>query len=144
MVAQSKVGTDVSIKILRSGKEYTIRLVIAELPREVAEAVPNQMPDESEIGALTGLTVMNLTKEIARQLGFPKDEKGVVVVRVEPASPADEAGIKKGDIIKEMDRKRVDNLEDFNRIASNMGKNETVLLFIARGDKKFYVTLKAS
>jgi len=144
MVAQSKVGSEVSIKILRSGKEYTVRLVIAELPREVAEVVPNQIPDDSELGALTGLTVMSLTKEIARQLGFSKDEKGVVVVRVEPESPADEAGIKKGDIIKEIDRKRVDYLEDFNRIATNMKKNETVLLFIARGDKKFYVTLKAS
>jgi serine protease Do len=118
--------------------------VIVELPREVAEVVPNQIPEDSELGALTGLTVMNLTKEIARQLGFSKDEKGVVVVRVDPASPADEAGMKKGDIIKEIDRKRIDNLEDFNRIASNMKKNETVLLFVARGDKKFYVTLKAS
>jgi serine protease Do len=144
MVAQSKVGSEVSMKILRAGKEYAVKLVIVELPREVAEVVPNQIPEDSEIGALTGLTVMNLTKEIARQLGFSKDEKGVVVVRVDSASPADEAGIKKGDIIKEIDRKRIDNLEDFNRIASSMKKNETVLLFVARGDKKFYVTLKAS
>lgn len=144
MVAQSKVGSDVSIKILRSGKEYTVRLVIAELPREVAEAVPSNLPDDLEAGALTGLSVMSLTKEIARQLGFTKDEKGVVVVRVDPASPADEAGIKKGDVIKEVDKKQVGTLEDFNRIASNLKKNETVLLFITRGDKKFYVTLKAS
>jgi len=144
MVAQSKVGVDVSIKILRAGKEYTVRLVIGELPREVAEVVPNQTPDNPETGALTGLTVMSLTKEIVKQLGFNKDEKGVVVVRVEPASPADEAGIKKGDIIKEVDRKRVDNLEDFNKIISNIKKEEPVLLFIARGDKKFYLTLKTS
>lgn len=144
MVAQSKVGSDVSIKVLRSGKEYNAKLVIAELPREVAEVAPNQMPEESEMGALTGLTVMGLTKEIARQLGFSKDEKGVVVVKVEPASPADEAGIKKGDIIKEIDRKQVNNHDDFNRIASTTKRSETVLLFVARGDKKFYVTLKAS
>jgi serine protease Do len=144
MVAQSKVGSDVTIKILRSGKEYTVRLVIAELPREVAEAMPKKIPEDLEAGAFTGLTVMSLTKEIAKQLGFTKDETGVVVVRVEPASPADEAGIKKGDIIKEVDRNQVDNLEDFNRIASNAKRNETVLLFITRGDKKFYVTLKAS
>jgi serine protease Do len=102
------------------------------------------MPDDSEMGALTGLTVMGLTKEIARQLGFSKDEKGVVVVKVEPASPADEAGIKKGDIIKEIDRKQINNLEDYNRIASATKRSETVLLFVARGDKKFYVTLRAS
>ncbi len=144
MVSQSKVGSDVLIKILRSGKEYAVRLVVAELPREVAEVAPDQMPDDSEMGALTGLTVMGLTKEIARQLGLSKDERGVVVVKVEPATPADEAGIKKGDIIKEIDRKQISNLEDYNRIASITKRNDTVLLFVARGDKKFYVTLKAS
>ena len=87
---------------------------------------------------------MGLTKEIARQLGLSKDERGVVVVKVEPATPADEAGIKKGDIIKEIDRKQISNLEDYNRIASITKRNDTVLLFVARGDKKFYVTLKAS
>lgn len=144
MVSQSKVGSDVSIKILRSRKEYNLRLAIGELPREIAEIVPSQPDKSEEMGALTGLSVMDLTKEIAKQLGLSKDEKGVVVVRVEPASPADEAGIKKGDIIKEVDRKQIGNLKDFNKIVSTTKKSETVLLFVARGDKKFYVTLKAS
>ena len=144
MVAQSKTGSEVSMKILRSGKEYTVKVIIVEMPREIAEVVPSQLPNDSEAEALTGLTVMDLTKEIARQLGLYKDEKGVVVVKVEPGSPADEAEIKKGDIIKEIDRKKVDNLGDFNRIASNIKKDETVLLFINRGGKRFYVILKAS
>jgi serine protease Do len=144
MVAQSKIGIEIPIKILRSGKEYTVKATIAELPRETAEVTPSESPDDSEVKALTGLTVMGLTKEIARQLGLNKDEKGVVVVRVEPGSPADEAGIKKGDIVKEIDRKRVDTLDDFNKIASNIKKNETVLLFINRGNKKFYAPLRAS
>jgi serine protease Do len=144
MVAQSKIGIEIPIKILRSGKEYTVKATIAELPRETAEVTPSESPEDSEVKALTGLTVMGLTKEIARQLGFNKDEKGVVVVRVEPGSPADEAGIKKGDIVKEIDRKRVDTLDDFNKIASNIKKNETVLLFINRGNKKFYAPLRAS
>ena len=65
-------------------------------------------------------------------------------MKVEPGSPADEAEMKKGDIIKEIDKKKVDNLGDFNRIASNIKKDETVLLFINRGGKRFYVILKAS
>jgi serine protease Do len=145
MVAQSKVGTEITMKILRSGKEYTVKAVVSEMPREVAEVRPSQLPADAETSALTGLAVMDITKEIARQLGLTKeDERGVIVVRVEHGSPADEAGIRKGDIIKEVDRKRVDNLEDFNKIASKIKENETVLLFITRGNKKFYVTLKAS
>ena len=143
MVAQSKTGSEIAMKILRSGKEFTIRVVIIELPKEVADVVPNQLPNDAQAEAFTGLTVMDLTKEIVRQLGFHKDERGVVVVRVEPGSPADEAEIKKGDIIKEIDKKEINTLEDFNRIASNMKKSETLLLFINRSGKMFYVILKA-
>jgi serine protease Do len=144
MVAQSKVGSEISMKILRSGHEYAIKVFIVELPREVAEVVQDKVQNDTEAEILAGLTVMDITKEIIKQLGFNKDERGVVVVRVEPGSPADEAEIKRGDIIKEMDEKEVDDMEDFNRIASNIKKNETVLFFINRGGKRFYVVLKAS
>ena len=73
-----------------------------------------------------------------------QDEKGVVVVRVEPGSPADDAEIKKGDIIKEINKKEIYNLEDFNRITKNIKKNESVLLFINRSGKKYYIIIKAS
>ena len=144
MVAQSKGGSEISIRIFRSGKEYTVKVVIVDLPKEIAEVVPDRLPKDSEADVLIGLAVMDLTREIARQLGFNKDEGGVVVIRVEPGSPADEAEIKKGDIIKEIDKKRIDNLEDFNRITSTINKNETVLLFVNRGGKRFYIILKAS
>ncbi len=144
MVAQSKAGSEITLKILRAGKEFTVKALITELPREVAEAAPEQAPDNSELKALTGLTVMDLSKEIIRQLGFNKDEKGVVVVKVEAGSPADDAEIKKGDVIKEINKKAVNSSEDFNRIATNVKTNDSVLLFINRNGKKFYVILRAS
>jgi serine protease Do len=106
--------------------------------------MPEQLPDNSELKALTGLTVMDLSKEIIRQLGFNKDEKGVVVVKVEAGSSADDAEIKKGDVIKEINKKAVNSSEDFNRIATNIKTNDSVLLFINRNGKKFYVILRAS
>jgi serine protease Do len=144
MVAQSKTGSDITMKILRAGKEFTVKVNIIELPREVAEVAPENLPHDTEARVLAGLTVMDLSREIVRQLGFNKDEKGVVVTRVEPGSPADESEIKKGDVIKEINKKEIDNLEDYNRIASNIKWSESVLLFINRGGKKFYVILKAS
>jgi len=144
MVAQSKTGSEITLKILRAGKEFAVKVLIVELPREVAEVSPERLPNDTEAKALTGLTVMDLSREIVRQLGFNKDEKGVVVVRVEPGSPADDAEIKKGDIIKELNKKEIDNLEDFNRITKNIKKNESVLLFINRSGKKYYIILRAS
>lgn len=144
MVAQSKSGSVIPVKILRLGKEYTFKVVILELPKEMAEIAPVNLSDEAKEYALTGLVVMDLTKEIIIQLGYNKDEKGVIVARVEPGSPADEAEIKKGDIIKEVNRKAINSVEDFNRIALGIQKNESVLLFINRNGKKFYTVLKAS
>jgi len=144
MVAQSRAGSEIALKVLRSGKEFTVKVTIAELPREVAEVQPDQLPHDTDARVLTGLTVMDLSREIVRQLGFDKDEKGVVVVRVEPGSPADDAQIKKGDIIKEINKKEIYSLEGFNRIATNIKRDRSVLLFVKRGGKKFYVILKAS
>jgi serine protease Do len=67
----------------------------------------------------------------------------VVVVKVEAGSPADDAEIKKGDVIKEINKKSVNSSEDFNRIAANIKTNDSVLLFINRNGKKFYVILRA-
>jgi len=143
MVAQSKAGGEIALKVLRAGKELAIRVIITELPREAAEASPETLPDNAE-KALAGLTVMDLSKEIIRQLGFNKDEKGVVIVKVEPGSPADDAEIKKGDIIKEINKKTVNNTEDFNRISTNVKASDSVLLFVNRNGKKFYVILRTS
>ena len=87
---------------------------------------------------------MELTKEVARQLGLHKEEKGVVVVRVEPGSNAEESGIRKGDVIQEIDRKKVEKLADYNRIIMALRPGDTVLLFMNRSGKKFYVTLRTS
>jgi serine protease Do len=144
LVAQSRAGSEITMKMLRGGREFVVKVSIVELPREVAEVVPELLPDDSEARVLTGLTVMDLTKEIVRQLGFNKEERGVIVVRVEPGSPAYEAEMRKGDVIKEINRKEIDNLETFNRLAADIKRNESVLLFVNRGEKKFYVLLKAS
>ncbi|MEF9476263.1 MAG: PDZ domain-containing protein [Candidatus Mariimomonas ferrooxydans] len=96
----------------------------------------------AEENALAGFSVTYLTAGIAKQLGLSRDEQGVVIVKVEPYSDADKAGLKRGDVIHEMNKKRVINLRDFNNITPNIRKGDTVLLFINRGGKKFYITLK--
>jgi len=87
---------------------------------------------------------MDLTKEIARQIGLQAGENGAVVVRVEPGSAADDAGLKKGDVIQEIDRKRVTGVGDFNKIISSIGPSDTTLLFVNRAGKRFYITIKGS
>jgi serine protease Do len=144
MVAESAVGTTVPVTILRGGKEYGLKVMIAELPAEVAEAAPAEGRGDSDPEGLAGLSVVELTKEIGRQLGLRKEEKGVVVVRVESGSSSEEAGIRKGDVIQEIDKKKIGGVEEYRRILSGLNPNETVLLFVNRGGKKFYVVLRLS
>ena len=144
IVAQSKAGSQVTIKILRGGKEYNLNVAIAEYPKEISEAMPESSHEDAQREALAGLEVIELSKEIAQQLGLNRDEKGVVVVRVEPGSAAEDANIKKGDVIQEIDNKKVNTLNDFNKVASNIKPGEAVLLFINRGGQRFYAVIRAS
>lgn len=142
MVAQSLVGSQIKMKLLRKDREVAVTATITELPSEVASAAPSSSPDmEMARNALSGIAVMDLNRAIAKQLGIYKDEKGVVVVKIEPGSAAEDANIKKGDIIQEIDRQKIEGLNDFNRVVSRIGPEDTVLLFVNRSGKKFYVTL---
>jgi serine protease Do len=141
MVSQSRAGAEVSVKILRGGKEYTLKAVVAELPKEAAGTLQEPFPEDARTNAFSGITVKELTREIARQLGIGFEEKGVVIVRIEPGSPADDAGLKRGDVIQEIDRKRITGVEEYKRIAAATQPGDTSLLFVNRGGKKFYLTL---
>jgi serine protease Do len=142
IVAQTRIGASVPVKLLRADKEVTLTVTITELPANVPDFVPSSNRD-LDIGenALTGITVVDLNPAIAKQLGLEREDRGVVIVKIESGSAAEEAGIRKGDVIQEIDRKRINDLNDFNKIVSKLDADATVLLFINRGGKKSYATL---
>lgn len=142
MVAQSEIGSSVSIKVLRQNRELTLKAIIKELPSEPSEIIPSSTEDEQKENALSGIAVMDLNTAITKQLGLSHDEKGVVVIRVDADSPAESSDIKKGDVIQEIDRQKVENINDFNRIASKIKSGDTVLLYLNRNGRKFYVALQ--
>ncbi|MBI4688219.1 MAG: DegQ family serine endoprotease [Nitrospirae bacterium] len=144
IVSQSEIGGTVKLKIIRGGKPFSIEAVVAELPKETAEAAPEKPSEEpGGEGALSGFSVMELTPDIAKQLGLRREEKGVVIVKVEPESMAEEAGLRKGDVIQEVNKRRINSLPDFSSVVSRLKEGDTVLLFINRGGQRFYITLKA-
>ncbi|MCI0469629.1 MAG: PDZ domain-containing protein, partial [Nitrospirae bacterium] len=68
----------------------------------------------------------------------------VVVARIEPGSQSEEIGLKRGDVLLEIDRQKIKNLNDLNRVSSKIKKGDTVLLFINRGGRRFYATIPQS
>jgi len=89
-----------------------------------------------------GITVEPLTPQLARQLGLNEGEKGVVISSVDPGSPAAEAGLRPGDVIKEVDRQEIKSVEDYNRAMAKANPKEGLLLLIKRGAGALYVVLK--
>ncbi|OGW19922.1 MAG: hypothetical protein A2X55_03810 [Nitrospirae bacterium GWB2_47_37] len=143
MVAQSNIGSQVDIKILRRDREITLKAIIMELPSEMGEVIPSSSRAPNSAGnALSGITVMDLNAAIAKQLGMDKDEKGVVIIKVEYGASAEDAGVRKGDVIQEIDRQRINGLNDFNKAVSKIKQGDTVLLFINRGGKRLYTALQ--
>ena len=143
-VAQSKVGSKIALSILRDGKTLSVSVNITEFPQDLAQAEPAAPEDDlfTEEKTLAGLRVTDLTHDIAKQLGLSKNDNGIVIVKVAPYSAAEEAGLKKGDVIQEINKKRVKDLNDFNKILPGIREGDTVLLFVNRSGNKFYITLK--
>jgi len=88
-----------------------------------------------------GLRVGSVTPDIAKQLALPRAE-GVVVEDVEAGSAAQEAGLRKGDVIFEVNRQRIKNEKDYRTEMEKAKPDQGVLLLIHRRGSTFFVTLK--
>jgi serine protease Do len=134
IVAATPVGKSVTIKLLRNGKVLDRQVKIGEMEEktEVAKA-----PSSSKS---LGITVQNLTPDIAKGLGLKK-ETGVVVTRVEPGSPADNAGIQQGDVIQEVNRKPVKDVDDFVQKVEKAKDQDNVLLLLQRGQNSLFAAV---
>jgi serine protease Do len=88
-----------------------------------------------------GISVQNLTPAMAKRLRL-KSETGVVVTRVEPGSPAADAGIQTGDIIREVNRKAVKNVDDLVQKLEQTKDQNNILLLVQRGPNNLFAAVK--
>ena len=135
IVASTPVGKTVTVKLLRDGKEVERQAKVGEMEEEnTSEAA------KSPIHPSLGVTVQNLTPQIARELGLKKSA-GVVVTGVEPGSPAAEAMIQVGDVIQAVNRKPVKNVDDFVKIVEKAKGGGSLLLLVQRGANSLFAAV---
>jgi serine protease Do len=135
MVAATPPGEKVTLKVLRKGKEKTFKIKLGELPEEEVAVA------EAETGAELGLELQEITPELARAHELPSD-KGLVVTDVDPQGAAAEAGIRRGDIIVEVNQKPVDAISDFRGRVKEAEKGEMMLFLIKRRDGSLYIAVE--
>ncbi len=137
-VSQTAPGTAIDLGILRDGKPETLKLTVGEFHKET-ETASNDSSDGIKHGKL-GLTVENLSPDIRTQLHVPDEVKGVAIDNVRPGSPADDAGLTRGDLILEVNRKPLTGVDTFADLVKNNPAGKDVLLLIwSRGGTTYRV-----
>ena len=123
-ISMMKPDADVKLKIMRDGKESNMTVKLGELPnQEQAKAEDGTSKD-----ALEGVTLENLDAESAKDLGLSPATKGVVVTDISPSSPEADSGLRRGDVIQEVNHKPVRNVSELNEAIHKSGKNPLLLV----------------
>ncbi|PYM51801.1 MAG: peptidase [Candidatus Rokuibacteriota bacterium] len=139
IVAVTTPGKGVPVKVWRDKGEKSLEIKIGETPEETAQATEPGGKGKS----LLGLDARPLTPEIARQLNLRTTE-GVVVARVDEDSPAAEAGLQRGDVIREVNRQRVRSIQDFERATQGLKGGDRVTVLLQRGPQSLYVAFSVA
>ncbi len=135
MVAATAVDEEVTLTVLRDGKEHSLPVQIGELDSEDGRFADATQSTKGK----WGLQLHELNAEFKNQFRLQADQ-GVVVVGVEPGSPAQEAGLRQGDVIVEVNRHTVNSVND---VKKNMSKSkDNLLLLVQRQNGKFYVPME--
>jgi serine protease Do len=135
LVARTPLEKQVTLKVMRDKQPVELSVTIAELQDEEAQAAA--AGDSEKLG----LTVQTLTPEIAENLGV-EEAKGVVVTAVESGSAADEAGMRRGDVILEVNRSPVDDVDKYKAALKKVEKGKNLLFLVRRGDNTIFLALK--
>ncbi|HVN84277.1 MAG TPA: DegQ family serine endoprotease [Candidatus Binatia bacterium] len=133
LVADTPVGSRAELKIVRGGKEETVEVTVAELPEPTRRVAATGQND-------WGLAVADLTPNLARQLGLSAQARGVVITGVEPGSPAGEAGLAPGELIREVNRQPVHTVREYRAAVAAAG--DRLLLLVQHGDLSSFVALR--
>ena len=135
-VLKKQVGQKVKLTVIREGKKVEITVTTSEMPAE-----PTGKGGQPEKREWFGVHVTTLTPDIAKQLGL-KTEEGVAIDSVESGSVADDAGLRRGDVILEVNRQKVKDEDGYSKVMENIKPDQGVLFLIGRGGSTFFVSLK--
>jgi serine protease Do len=138
-VGLAQPGQDAKMKVWRDQSEKTIDIKIGEAPDE-KEA--QQRPARATPSTL-GLEVRPITPDLARQLNL-KSTDGVIVARVEEGSAAGEAGVQRGDVIREINRQKVRSMADYERLTKDVKDGDRLTVLLQRGQMSLYVAFTAA
>jgi Do/DeqQ family serine protease len=137
-IQKKKVGQKVKLSILRDGKAVTIDVTTSPMPDKAELQKEKEGEGEEKIGA----RLQELTPQLANRYKISGIKQGLVVTGVEDGSLADEIGLKEGDVILEINRKKIESLKDFEKAMKDANPEKGILFHLHRKGSSFYLTFK--
>ncbi|NOZ78197.1 MAG: Do family serine endopeptidase [Acidobacteria bacterium] len=145
-VSATPPGKTVRLKVLRNGKALTIPVKLEE--RKIDESgrgkghSSNATPES--VSERVGITVAPLTPDVRQYFGIDNNVKGVVVTKVNPISPAADAGLGRGDVITEVDGHSIGSVDQLKGAVAKVKKGGYLRLYVMRpkAGRSFYAILK--
>ncbi|MCA9068905.1 MAG: DegQ family serine endoprotease [Planctomycetaceae bacterium] len=138
-VEKLDIGKAYDLTILRGGEEQTLSVTIEKMPTDDLQARSTQSGSQNRFDEL-GLDVQELTSRLRSQLNIKGNVEGVVVSKVEAGTPADNAGLKAGDVIEKVGNEKVTTPDEFEAAIKNSKLEDGILLLVhANGGSKFLV-----
>jgi serine protease Do len=132
IVAAIPVGKTVTVKISRNSKVTTKDVKVGEMEEKTVETA------KAPTGKKLGIAIQNITPDIAQALSL-KDTNGALIAQVEPGSSADNAGLQRGDVIREVNRKPIKDTKDFMQRIEETKSEGTLLLLVKRDENSLYI-----
>jgi serine protease Do len=154
MVVATKPGTTVPMRLLREKRERTVNVTVEQLDLDAENQTAqtrrnnnNQRDDSGETqGSGFGLTLSNLTPQIARRLQMPSGRTGAMITDVDPDGPAAQSGVRERDVILQVNRKAVSNAAEAARELQAVASGHLAQILLWRADgtggAEVFITVK--
>jgi serine protease Do len=137
-IQRKRVGQKVKLSLVRNGKEMTVEVTTTAMP----DKPDSQKEREKEAEEKMGARVRELTPPVASRYRISGVKYGVVVVGIEDGSLAEEVGLQEGDVILEVNRRKIESLKDFDKAIRDANVEKGILFHIHRRGSSFYLTFK--
>lgn len=148
MVAETKIGVNAPVTVLRDGKTRELKVKIGELKEEqtvVAETEESQKIEKPDMATydIQGMRLADIDSALRQRFGIKDDAKGVVVVELKRGSEAAKQGIVFGDVIQQVNDSKVSSLDDFRKALEGVRKSgrKNALLRVWRENTTVFVTI---